>query len=498
MKFQFQKAVVARLFAALSTVFCGIVSLKLYSNYLTPEVYGVVLVALQILNYLPLVDAGFRTTVNRRLLVEGTLPEKTRLINFCQTFYTLLQFVIVFLATIGMTAYTFTSGVQGSGQAPVFFIILGFVCAVAVIASAQSSLLIGLDDQTNLFLLNGVNSWLNFLALWISLSVGAGVWAFPVSLLAGQLIVIPMAIRRIRKLSPSIRLLRLGVDENFRRYFNMLRSEAWSLFRSQVVTMLLYTFDLILVGVLCGPKNAAVYGVLTRIFAIIRGILQSTGEAAWPIVARKGLDNDNFGNPLLHVNAWVYGAIAGTLQHTLVPLSRWYLGAEWTSPPLIVYLVTARYLITGLATPASYILFGLGEIKTITRCLQQELVIALVVAAVLGWKFGLTGIAVAFLSGTAGGTLFPLIHAYALAARRRTKDVLTQLWIRTLLAFVVSYLGTHYLMRFFPQNAQLVIASAISFGCSIACGLLISALRTRSPAATSFASGNIYRLLKNM
>ena len=67
----FVQAFGARVFAILSTVICGFASLNLYSSFLSPAAYGVVVVALTIASYLPLVDGGFRTTLNRSLLAEA-------------------------------------------------------------------------------------------------------------------------------------------------------------------------------------------------------------------------------------------------------------------------------------------------------------------------------------------------------------------------------------------------------------------------------------------
>src|SRR3989442_77748 len=62
-------ALVARVLAMASNMVCGIIALKLY-GHLSPAAYGVVGVALTIMGYLPLLDGGFRTTVNRAVLAE--------------------------------------------------------------------------------------------------------------------------------------------------------------------------------------------------------------------------------------------------------------------------------------------------------------------------------------------------------------------------------------------------------------------------------------------
>ena len=85
---EFFGAVVGRIFA----IGCGLVSnlaaLRLYSLYLEPSLYGRVMVATQILSYLPLLDGGFRTVTSRHLLGIAEPEHRSDLIRFSQVFYT--------------------------------------------------------------------------------------------------------------------------------------------------------------------------------------------------------------------------------------------------------------------------------------------------------------------------------------------------------------------------------------------------------------------------
>jgi O-antigen/teichoic acid export membrane protein len=494
----FYKAAGSRVFATISSLIAGIISLKLYSRYLNPEVYGVVLVAMQLINYLPLLDGGFRSTVNRRLLAQPDPAQQRRLIRFCQVFYSILGVIVLLSGAALMSGYSFTSAARASGESYFFFLTLGIAGALTVIASVQIALLVGLKEQGSLFLLAGLNSWASLAAMWFGLHAGAGVWSFPLSLAGGLCVVYPTACWLIRQRIPDVQFFSFRTDTEFRSDFRLLRPDAWTFFRSEVATVLLYTIDVIAVGLICGSRDAAVYGVLVRLFSIIRSFLQTSGEAAWPIIAHKGLDSSGFSTPLLRMNAWIYGSVMGAVCPTLLPFCQWFLGAAWVSSPAVLYLSVARYLVTGLATPASYFLFGLGEIQSITRCIQRELIAACIIAVWLGLAFGLVGIIAGFLAATAFGTLYPLPAAFARISGHPPRDLFFHQWWRGLTGLLLGWIGARYALGYFPTGSGTVIAGLTGFLCGISAALGIAAFRRRLALPTAPVTTRVLALIKNL
>src|SRR3954452_19608803 len=97
----------ARIFAMTSNLACGLVALKLYGR-LSPEAYGVVAVALTVMGYLPLMDGGFRTTINRAVLAEPFAAQRSKLLVFGQEFYSWLGLGVLCVAMVLMFGYAFT------------------------------------------------------------------------------------------------------------------------------------------------------------------------------------------------------------------------------------------------------------------------------------------------------------------------------------------------------------------------------------------------------
>ena len=77
---------IAKTFSTAVTLLAGIISLKLVSQYLSLTQFGLFMVAAQLLSYLPFIDGGLRTVINRELLA-GSEEKKRNLLDFSQTFY---------------------------------------------------------------------------------------------------------------------------------------------------------------------------------------------------------------------------------------------------------------------------------------------------------------------------------------------------------------------------------------------------------------------------
>src|SRR5438477_12405947 len=114
------KAWGARVFAMTSNLVCGLLALKLYGR-LSPEAYGVVAAALTVMGYLPLLDGGFRTTINRAILAEPNSRERQTLLRFGQVFYSWLGLAVLVLAAVLMAGYAASPMGRHSGQSLAFF-----------------------------------------------------------------------------------------------------------------------------------------------------------------------------------------------------------------------------------------------------------------------------------------------------------------------------------------------------------------------------------------
>lgn len=443
------------------------------------ESYGVVVVALQIMSYLPLLDGGFRTAVNRRILADESKEERGDLLYFCQVLYSWLALIIFLVGVVAMGVYLLTPNARNSGQPMIFFLVLGVSGALTVITAAQGGVLVGLGMQANLFFINALNAWISTTALWLSLREGAGVWAFPISTLMGICGTYPIILWMVRRRERSIRFWIFNVDERFWKCFRRLKWDAWACFRSQGSIMLLFSLDLVLVGFLCSAQDAAIYGVLSRLFGIVRSFLQTFGEVAWPIMAQRKETGGEFSSFLLRLNGWLYGSVMGAIAVTLIPFIQWFMGNSWRPPEWLVYLLVVRFLISGLSSPAAYFLIGLGDFRSIARCVERELLAALILGVLLGRLWGIGGVASAFCIATIFGTLAPIMFIYAGREKISPIRLMSQVWWRALVGFGTSFLVAARLIYMGGNRIEIVAIGLGSAVLALCLGVCISYMRLR-------------------
>jgi O-antigen/teichoic acid export membrane protein len=420
------------------------------------------------------------------------------MIRFSQTFYSHVTICLVPLALLLMTAYSFTPNVAHSGQPRLFFLAVGLAAAFSFLGWAQVELLIGLGHQAWVFLLLALNSCVMLGVLWLSLALGAGIWAFPFSTLAGAAAAYPIALGLIRRQEPSIQFFSLRVGPEFWTQLRRLWPDAWSCIRQQMFLLFLSTFDVVLVGLICSSEDAAIYAVLSRLIAMARSFLQSTGDAAWPLVAQQGQKDHAFETFFIRSNGWAIGSAVGALALTLGPFLALYMGLQWAPPRPLVLILTGRLLIMGLSSPADYLLQGFGEFKTIARYALREMAAAGTLGVLLGAAFGMMGVAVGFLASTAVGSFFPLFFAYGRSVQRPGGRVMWQAWWRGGLACAVSAGVAALLLPLARNPWQVFGAGAAAALAALACGVAICLVRFRSTRAPGTFRSRLREVMANI
>lgn len=455
MRGAFLRASGARFFAVAATLTSGLVNLKLYGHFLTPDIYGVVVVALQIISYLPMLDGGFRMAVNRRLLATGESSERRALTVFSQEVYSWLLVLGLMAGAILMAGYASfpRSHVSGHSTA-LLFLAMGCSGALSMFAGAQAGLLLGLGRQAEMAIISGINALLGTGVLAAALWTNTGLWAFPISQLAIAAATYGLAIGLLRPRRNSIPLLKFSLGEKFWCLFRDIRREAWPAFRSQTSIVLLFSSDLILASFFCKPAEVAIYGVASRVLGIIRSFLQTFNEASWPFIATHAQKFHRLQDWITHVNSLLYGLAGGVLVALLPGFITWYMGSSWQLPAILCWLLVARFLVIGISAPASYYLIGKGDFRNIARHTEYELISGVTLSLLLGMSHGLLGIAVGYLLGTAGGTLVPFWWHYAKLRERTLTSLLRTAWALTLLGFIPGWLCARFLSAYLPFPHQ--------------------------------------------
>jgi O-antigen/teichoic acid export membrane protein len=485
----YAKAAAWRLFAAVSAMIGGIVGLRLTSQHLTPEVYGVIAVALQILAYLPLLDLGYRTVLNQRLLATPTDLERGELAAFSQSYLSRLALLLVVLGPVVLCVLSSTPRTKEVGLSFGFYAVMGGLGGLLAICQLQAGLLVGMGRQNQFAAVSGLGACAHLGALWFGYTRGWAEWAFVSAMLVNFSSSYIVSLLLIKRARPALVIwpIRLSLDYAGRR--DALRHDAWQFFRGQVTVAVLFSVDLVLVGIVATPAVAARYAIASRLFAIGKGLIQIFGEAAWPIIAEKGHIEDRLKAGLIYATAVLYGSSAGAACVGIGPVMNWYLGEQWEVSGTIIWLLAARFAITGVASSLTYVLYGMGRFEVVRRILDRELILAIVLAALMGPFFGAQGIAVVFLVSTGAGTVYVIFRAYAKETGDVAERVWWRCWWRMSLSFVVSVVVGHWTMDWFRHGWQTLLGGALAGGAGLSvCGATWWAL-TRCRAVTMERTG---------
>ena len=407
-------AVICRLIANLVGVVTAFLSLRLYNLYVSKEIYGTILVGLQIIGYLPLMSGGFRMALNQQTLAAPENDRKQAIARFGQTLQSYFFVIVLLGGMLGMAAYGFLPKSRATDIPLLVFITAGAAAALTFQAGSQLALLVAFGEQVTSSIIQGAWGVLTVAALWISFALGSGVWAFPLSNAISSLLIILLVRLSLLRTKNDVPLFLWKRERDFMVQLKSVWKAAFEALYSQVATVLVFTLDLIIIGILIGPGPAAVYGVVTRIVTISRQVLQSLSEAAWPRLAQE-LDLGRKVQIMRKVdrfNAWFVGSWYGALAITLLPFLGWLVKPDWVATPLLAGLIIARSFVISLTSAHAYGLLSAGRFRDLAQVNQQEVAIGLVLGTILSLTMGVNGTAIAFLLGSLAAQGWQMTYRY--------------------------------------------------------------------------------------
>jgi O-antigen/teichoic acid export membrane protein len=496
MHLAFFKAATWRVIAMASLLLTSLYSLWLYTAYIVPERYGVLALAMTLVAYMANMDGGFRTVINRAILGTSDARKRDDLLAFGQKLYSVLSGFIIAGNLVVMAMYALTPGPRAENVGWEFFATFGVTNAVLVAANIQAGVFIGAQEQSKFFILQTLGAWAGVNALSWGFSKGWELWAIPFASIVSFVATYPLSVRWIKKRFPRLRIFDLLLDEQFRTNFRALKTEAWFCFRAQITTLVLYSADILIIGYFCRKSEVAVYYVIIRLIGMTRSLLQTVGEVGWPFLAQRGGVKGRGALPWFGLHGWVYGSVAGALAVVTVPFCRWYMGSQWTISDELLWVIVLRFLIVGLGSSATYLLYAVGDFRSITRCLEGELIAGLVLGGLGGYAAGSLGVATGFLFATAGGTLVPVYVTYADRGDVSFWQIFATVWSRAGVGFLGSYFTAVLLLSSrLPGIYIPFIASA-----AVAAGLLLAffVALTRQGFHLNFDAQQLKQLLRKV
>jgi O-antigen/teichoic acid export membrane protein len=175
------------------------------------------------------------------------------------------------------------------------------------------------------------------------------------------------------------------------------------------------------------------------------------------------------------------GSAMGAMALTIGRFLGFYMGNAWTSPQLLIWILTLRPLITGIGSGPGNLLFGAGEFKTMATLVQRECILAVLLGVLLGMKWGMVGVGLGFLLSTVVGNFSPVFYAYAKTIQASGGRLMWQAWWRGLLACAISGVVAALLTSLAKNAITVVMAGAAGAAVALAVGAVTGAMGIRFP-----------------
>ena len=368
-------------------------------------------------SYLQIMSGGFRMALNQRMLQRSRIREAAKATAQVQARPCKLIFS-VFCAYWREWRFDGSVWPVPSTRAlaiPILvFIATGAAAATTFHAGSQLALLVAFGEQVISTEIQSLWGLMGLFILWVTFRMGWGVWAFPASIGFGALLTLLCVRVALIVTKHDVPLLVWQRDTDFLDRLKTIWRPAVDCLDSQVCTAVIFNSDLILVGILVGPGQAAIYGLVTRVVALSRQVLQSLSEAAWPRLTQE-LDSQRKATMMRKVdrlNAWSVGCWYGAMAATLLPFLGSLVKTDWIASPVLADLIIIRSFMISLASPHSYGIISAGRFKVLAHLAHQEAGIGVVLGIVLSMTSGVIGTALAYLLASCAMTAWQLTREY--------------------------------------------------------------------------------------
>lgn len=212
------------------------------------------------------------------------------------------------------------------------------------------------------------------------------------------------------------------------------------------------------------------YEVANRLLSPLISLFQALARALYPAASELGATHRREAMVALHQRAVRYLAFVAWPIYSLVillagPLITLWIGPGYAASATALQLLAAAWLLSALATPASFIVQGMGMPRLATLCSVVTGAVSVVGSLSLVTVSGFYGLIGANALGVAGGSLLMLWLFQRVVAIPHS-EVLRPIFTRALLWGSILAVGTAVLLRFYqPLNLWTLVL--------IGCGYLI-------------------------
>ncbi|HST16943.1 MAG TPA: oligosaccharide flippase family protein [Gaiellaceae bacterium] len=216
----------------------------------------------------------------------------------------------------------------------------------------------------------------------------------------------------VRRELPFLQLRRAFVS---RVRVRELMAFSWHNFLIHLTAKVAYSSDVIVVGIVLGAKAAALYGVPSRVFALVMGLGTGATDLLYPAFAElEGAEARERQRHLLLTGLRLGMALMLLLALPLVfipdQLIYGWIGPGWGPSSAVLALLGAVLIVHQPATLLSQYLVARGLQRRLSTILLAVVGANLVLSVVLAWTVGIWGVAFATLVTDTAAALVLIPH----------------------------------------------------------------------------------------
>jgi O-antigen/teichoic acid export membrane protein len=482
---RFGRNVFMNYFAQGLTALSAAVLTPILLHHLGKSTYGLWVVASGAVAYLELFELGFGGATTKLISEDADVRPELALRTLNTNFFVLVPLGLIALAvgvglSFAMPHLVHVSPDQRDGFIVVVFL-LGLGLATSIPGDSFGGALVGHQRYDLLAASNATMTVATTVAGILVVLAGGGVVLLALVTSAISILTHLLRLSMVRAIMPGTRISPRLIDRGQRRH--ALRVSGWFLLGA-VLSAIYATGDVMIVGIVLGLRDAAIYAVGSKLAAATINGLDAMAQVFFPHAssAARNREPGALGEITIDGTRVTFGAglmVSLALIVLAGPGVRAWVGPGFgTSAQVLLVLAIA----TALASPVramGNILIGAGRYPLAAAIRGGEVTVNIALSVTLGLVMGPVGVAV----GTLGGILLVRLPTQLVAGCRAT-GVHTWTFVqRALLPNVVPAIGctaSLFVLRLVPlQSLAWVVLEAI-LACMVY--LVLFFLTATSPA----------------
>ena len=404
------------------TALSALVLTPVLLHHLGKTTYGLWVVAGGAVAYLELFELGFGGATTKLIAEDASVRPQEAVRTLNTTFFVLVPLgLIALVAGVGL-AFGLPHIVHVSVNLRTSFVVVVAVLAVALAVSIPGDTFGGaLVGHQRYDLLATANASMTLVTAGASVAVvvfGGGIVLLAVTSTAISVLFQLVRLAMVSRIMPGTRISPRLIDPTQRRH--ALHLSGWFLLQA-VLAAIYTTGDVMIVGIVLGLRDAAIYAVGSKLAGAAITGLDSMAQVFFPYASAAARNREPGVLAEIAVDGTRASLAAGLLISLVFivlasPGIRAWVGPGYgTSAQVLVVLAAA----TALASPVralSNILNGTGKLPLVCAIRSVEVTVNLVLSITLALVMGPVGVAV----GTLGGILLVRLPGYLVAGCRST------------------------------------------------------------------------------